>query len=79
MIKDPGSGNKPGARDVCGARGGRRGLTFYTKSILAAFFTIAYPNDEAEVCLNMKLSTRRMSDQVCIKFKLVIPVLGGVG
>ena len=36
MIKDPGSGNKPGARDVCGARGGEAELTFYTKSVLAA-------------------------------------------
>ena len=39
MIKDPGSGNKPGARDVCGARG-ERGLTFYTKSVLAAFLPL---------------------------------------
>ena len=79
MIKDPGSGNKPGARDVCGARGVRSRAYILYKECFSSFFTIAYPNDEAEVCLNMKLSTRRMSDQVCIKFKLGIPVLAGVG
>ena len=78
MIKDPGSGNKPGARDVCGARGGERAYILY-KEYFSSFFTNAYPNDEAEVCLNMKFSTRRMFDQVSTKFNLVIPVLAGVG
>ena len=37
MIKDPGSGNKPGARDVCGARGGERAYILY-KEYFSSFF-----------------------------------------
>ena len=60
-------------------RGGERRAYILYKEYFSSFFTIAYTNVEAEVCLDMKLSTRRMFDQVSTKFKLVIPVLAGVG
>ena len=52
MIKDPGSGNKPGARDVCGARG-EAGLTFYTKNILVGASLQMHTQKMKYVCLDM--------------------------
>ena len=50
MIKDPGSDNKPGARDVCGARGENRAYILH-KDYFRSFFTNAHKN-EVGVCLD---------------------------
>ena len=52
MIKDPGSGNKPGARDVCGARGENRAYILH-KECFSSFFTNAHTKNEVGVCLDM--------------------------
>ena len=79
MIKETGSSNKPGARDVCGARrgtagqGGRRGLYIYKENHIMALINTS---DAAEICQEIIYH----SQEICTKFNLVIPVLlTGVG
>ena len=59
MIKRARESNKPGARDVCGARGENRAYILH-KEYFRSFFTNAHTKNEVGVCLDIVVHSQNV-------------------
>ena len=73
MIKETGSSNKPGARDVCGARRGELRPGRQTGALHLQ--RESYQGLKKRCSWNVSLDYIDHSQEICTKFNLVIPVL----